>query len=448
MIYIGNHVSFSKGYAAMGLHEKVLGGNTFAFFTRNPRGGKTKDIDRADIDALNKLLRNEKFGPLVAHAPYTMNLCSSKPEIREYSKRVFQEDLARIEMLPGNCLNFHPGSHTGLGTEKGIEIIADVLNETLRPDQSTTVLLETMAGKGTEIGKTFGELKAILDLVRADVQCHLGVCLDTCHIWDAGYDIVNDLDGVLNHFDEVIGIERLYAVHLNDSKNPCGSHKDRHEKIGKGCIGKEALMKVVTHPVLQGKPFILETPNDDDGYKAEIAMVKEDAQRSKEAMNSIYHRISVRKYEDKAVEKEKIMEILKAGMQAPSAGNQQPWEFYVVTDKNKIQQLSKCSSYAGCAANAPVVIVPVYKKEGVRFPGMVLEDMSIAQENMWLMTDSLGLGGVWLGIAPVPDRMENVKKVLNLPDNLEAFSLFPVGYPAESRPQQDRFDESRIHFVQ
>ena len=258
----------------MGLHEKVLGGNTFAFFTRNPRGGKTKDIDRADIDALNKLLRNEKFGPLVAHAPYTMNLCSSKPEIREYSKRVFQEDLARIEMLPGNCLNFHPGSHTGLGTEKGIEIIADVLNETLRPDQSTTVLLETMAGKGTEIGRTFGELKAILDLVRADVQCHLGVCLDTCHIWDAGYDIAGDLDGVVAEFDRVIGLDRLKAIHLNDSLNGRGSHKDRHARIGEGRIGLDALVAVTNHPQLRHLPFFLETPNDLDGYAKEISLLR------------------------------------------------------------------------------------------------------------------------------------------------------------------------------
>lgn len=275
MIYIGNHVSFSKGYAAMGFHEKNLGGNTFAFFTRNPRGGKTKETDPSDTDALKRFLKDEKFGPLVAHAPYTMNLCSSKPEIREYSRQVFQEDLTRMELLPGNYFNFHPGSHTGLGVEKGIEFIAAVLNETLKPEQKTTVLLETMAGKGTEIGSRFEELKAILDKVRPELRGHTCVCLDTCHIWDAGYDIVNDLDGVLKQFDEVVGMDRLYAVHLNDSKNPCGSHKDRHEKIGKGYIGKNALMSVVTHPLLQGRPFILETPNDDEGYIEEITMVKE-----------------------------------------------------------------------------------------------------------------------------------------------------------------------------
>lgn len=274
MIYIGNHISLSKGYAAMGRHEKSLGGNTFAFFTRNPRGGKTREIDPADVSSLNTFLRDEHFGKLVAHAPYTMNLCSSRPEIREYSRTVFREDLAKVELIPGNYMNFHPGSHTGMGVETGIEMIADVLNETLKPGQSTTVLLETMSGKGTEIGGQFEELQSILGRIKPEVQGKIGVCLDTCHIWDAGYDIVGDLNGVLEHFDSVIGMERLYAIHLNDSRNPCGSHKDRHEKLGQGCIGKEALMAVVTHPLLQGRPFILETPNEDDGYKVEIEMVK------------------------------------------------------------------------------------------------------------------------------------------------------------------------------
>lgn len=258
----------------MGLHEKDLGGNTFAFFTRNPRGGKAKKKDPRDVESLNLFLKKEKFGKLVAHAPYTMNLCSAKPDIREYSKRIFAEDLKDMELLPGNYMNFHPGSHTGLGAEEGIRIIADVLNDVVKPEQTTTVLLETMAGKGTEVGRSFEELKAILDLVHPKLQDKLGVCLDTCHIWDAGYDIVHDLDGVLKEFDEVIGLDRLYAVHLNDSKNPCGSHKDRHEKLGEGEIGMDALMSVVRNPKLQGRPFILETPNDDEGYQKEIAAVK------------------------------------------------------------------------------------------------------------------------------------------------------------------------------
>lgn len=274
MIYIGNHVSISKGYEAMGLHEQNLGGNTFAFFTRNPRGGRAKKKDPGDVESLNLFLKKEQFGKLVAHAPYTMNLCSAKPDIREYSKRIFAEDLKDMELLPGNYMNFHPGSHTGLGAEEGIRIIADILNETLKPEQTTIVLLETMAGKGTEVGRSFEELKAILDLVHPELRSRLGVCMDTCHIWDAGYDIVQDLDGVLKEFDEVIGLDRLYAVHLNDSKNPCGSHKDRHEKLGQGEIGMEALMNVVCDPRLQGRPFILETPNDDEGYRREIAEVK------------------------------------------------------------------------------------------------------------------------------------------------------------------------------
>lgn len=274
MIYIGNHLSLSKGYEAMGLHEKELGGNTFAFFTRNPRGGKTKETDPDDIKALREFMEKEHFGKLVAHAPYTMNLCSAREEIRDYSRRVFEEDLGKMELLPDNYMNFHPGSHTGIGTGQGIRIIADVLNQALKPDQATVVLLETMAGKGTEIGSTFEELKAILDRISPDLKSRVGVCFDTCHVWDAGYDIVNDLDGVLQHFDELIGLDRLYAVHLNDSMNPRGSHKDRHEKIGKGMIGEKALMNVVRHPLLQGRPFILETPNEDDGYRQEIALVK------------------------------------------------------------------------------------------------------------------------------------------------------------------------------
>ncbi len=274
-VFIGNHVSVSGGYKAMGLFEQKLGGDTFSFFTRNPRGGNAKAIDPQDIADLNAFLKDNQFGKLVAHAPYTMNLCSDKPEVREFALRAFQEDLAKMELLPDNYFNFHPGSHVGQGAEEAIKVIADALNQTLKPEQTTTVLLETMAGKGTEVGRTFEELRAIIDLVDPTLQSKLGVCLDTCHVWDAGYDIVNDLDGVLKKFDEVIGLERLKALHLNDSMNVCGAHKDRHEKLGLGKIGKEALARVLNHPAVQGKPFILETPNDDAGYMEEIQWVKE-----------------------------------------------------------------------------------------------------------------------------------------------------------------------------
>lgn len=273
MIYIGNHVSISKGYLSMGKTEERLGGNTFAFFTRNPRGGRSSEADPEDIAALRDFLSAHSFGSLVAHAPYTMNLCSAKEDIREYSGNIFREDLQKMELLPGQFFNFHPGSHLKQGYERAADEIADVLNRTISSDQTTTVLLETMAGKGTEVGRSFEELKGILD--RTERKEKIGVCFDTCHVWDAGYDIVNDLDGVLRHFDEVIGLDRLFAVHLNDSKNECGSHKDRHEKIGFGKIGEEALMRVVNHPLLQNRPFILETPNDDEGYRKEIALVKQ-----------------------------------------------------------------------------------------------------------------------------------------------------------------------------
>ena len=273
MIYIGNHVSISKGYLSMGKTEVRLGGNTFAFFTRNPRGGRSSEADPEDIAALRDFLSAHSFGRLVAHAPYTMNLCSAKEDIREYSGNIFREDLQKMELLPGQFFNFHPGSHLKQGYERAADEIADVLNRTISADQTTTVLLETMAGKGTEVGRSFEELKGILD--RTERKEKIGVCFDTCHVWDAGYDIVNDLDGVLRHFDEVIGLDRLFAVHLNDSKNECGSHKDRHEKIGFGKIGEEALMRVVNHPLLQNRPFILETPNDDEGYRKEIALVKQ-----------------------------------------------------------------------------------------------------------------------------------------------------------------------------
>ncbi|MFQ7265195.1 MAG: deoxyribonuclease IV [Lachnospiraceae bacterium] len=272
MIYIGNHLSASKGFYAMGKMALKLGGDTFAFFTRNPRGGKAKDLDEEDIRKLRELMEEHHFGKLVAHAPYTLNLCSAKEDVRTFARETIADDLRRMEYLPGNYYNFHPGSHVGQGADQGIAMIAEVLNETLRPDQKTTVLLETMAGKGSEVGRTFEELRQILD--RVDCADKVGVCLDTCHVWDGGYDIVGGLDGVLRKFDEIIGLDRLLAVHLNDSKNDCGAAKDRHEKLGQGHIGPDALRAVVTHPLLQDRPFILETPNDDAGYAAEIARVR------------------------------------------------------------------------------------------------------------------------------------------------------------------------------
>ena len=273
MYYIGNHLSASKGFAAMGKEAVKLGGNTFAFFTRNPRGGKAKAIDEKDIDKFLAFAKEHKFGKIVAHAPYTMNLCSAKEDIRNFSKEMIADDMKRMEYIPDNYYNFHPGSHTGQGVETGIEYIAQTLNEIITPQQSTTILLETMAGKGSEIGRTFEEIRTIIDKV--ELNDKLGVCFDTCHVWDAGYDIVENLDSVLEEFDKVIGIDRLKAVHFNDSMNVCGSHKDRHQKIGQGNIGEEAMKRVACHPILKGKPFILETPNDDEGYAAEIAMFKE-----------------------------------------------------------------------------------------------------------------------------------------------------------------------------
>lgn len=273
MYYIGNHLSASKGFAAMGRAAVKLGGNTFAFFTRNPRGGKAKAIDEKDIEKFLAFAKEHEFGKIVAHAPYTMNLCSAKEDIRKFSKEMIADDMKRMEYIPGNYYNFHPGSHVGQGAEKGIALIAEALNEALKPEQTTTVLLETMAGKGTEVGRTFEELREILD--RVELNDKMGVCLDTCHVWDGGYDIVNDLDGVLNEFDRVIGLDRLKAVHFNDSMNDCGSHKDRHAKIGEGKIGAEAMRRVALHPLLEGRPFILETPNDDEGYRREIQMVRE-----------------------------------------------------------------------------------------------------------------------------------------------------------------------------
>ena len=256
----------------MGKAATKLGGNTFAFFTRNPRGGKAKDIDPADADKLMEYIEQNGFGKLVAHAPYTMNLCSDKPDIREFAKNMLIDDVKRMEHTPNQYYNFHPGSHAGQGVEAAISIITDALNEAMFPEMTTTILLETMAGKGTEIGRNFEELKEIIDGVKD--KSHIGVCLDTCHVWDGGYDIVNDFDKVLDEFDQVIGLEYLKAIHINDSMNPCGAHKDRHEKIGEGHIGNDAFRKIVNNPRVQGLPFILETPNDDAGYAKEIEMIK------------------------------------------------------------------------------------------------------------------------------------------------------------------------------
>lgn len=272
-MYIGNHLSTSKGYAAMGKEAVKLGANTFAFFTRNPRGGSAKTIVPSDVEQLLQLMEEKQFGKLVAHAPYTMNLCAAKEDVRRFSKEMIADDLKRMEYTPGNYYNFHPGSHVGQGAKTGIALIVETLNEVLTPEQSTTVLLETMAGKGSEVGRSFEELRAILDGV--ELKDKMGVCFDTCHVWDGGYDIVNRLDDVLDEFDRVIGLERLYAVHFNDSMNECGARKDRHARIGEGCIGMEGMRRVATHPLLEGKPFILETPNDDEGYKREIALVRE-----------------------------------------------------------------------------------------------------------------------------------------------------------------------------
>ena len=272
MFYIGSHISASKGYEAMGKQALKLGANTFAFFTRNPRGGKAKEIDEADVQKFLELAKEHSFGKLVAHAPYTMNACAAREDIRKFAGEMMTDDLRRMEYTPGNYYNFHPGSHVGQGSETGVQLTAELLNEVLKPEQTTTVLLETMAGKGSEIGRSFEELKAILDLV--ELKDKMGVCLDTCHVWDAGYDIVNDLDGVLDSFDKIIGLDYLKAIHMNDSMNPLAAHKDRHEKIGEGQIGLEALERVINHPLLQGLPVILETPNDDAGYAKEISLLK------------------------------------------------------------------------------------------------------------------------------------------------------------------------------
>lgn len=273
MIYIGCHLSSVKGFMNMGRQALSIGANTFAFFTRNPRGGKAKDIDTEDVAAFLELARTNGFGRLVAHAPYTLNPCSAEARVREFAHIVMADDLKRMEYIPGNYYNLHPGSHVGQGAEAGIELTAQLLNNILKPEQTTTVLLETMAGKGSEIGRSFEELKAIIDRVQLDDK--VGVCLDTCHVSDGGYDIAGSLDRVLEEFDRVLGMNRLKALHINDSLNPQGSHKDRHARIGEGHIGLEAIAKVVYHPALKGLPCILETPNELDGYAKEIQMIKD-----------------------------------------------------------------------------------------------------------------------------------------------------------------------------
>ncbi len=273
MMQIGSHISSAKGYEAMGKQALKLGASTFAFFTRNPRGGSAKAVNEADVQRFLELWKEKGYGKIVAHAPYTLNACSDKAQVRRFAREAFAEDLVRMEYTPGNYYNFHPGSHVGQGEETGVRLIAELLNECLWEDMTTTVLLETMAGKGSEIGRSFEELREILD--RVHLSGKMGVCLDTCHVWDAGYDIVNDLESVLREFDRVVGLNRLKAVHINDSMNTLGSHKDRHARIGEGQIGTEAFVRIINHPALRELPFILETPNDDAGWTKEIAMLRE-----------------------------------------------------------------------------------------------------------------------------------------------------------------------------
>lgn len=272
MLKIGCHLSASKGFLNMAKEIVSIGGNTFQFFTRNPRGGSAKPIDEKDIEAFKAFSKENGIDVILAHAPYTLNACSADPDIRDFAKRVFADDLNRMEYVSGNMYNFHPGSHVKQGVDIGIDYIAEMLNEVLDKSQHTKVLLETMAGKGSEIGRTFEELERIIEKV--ELKEHLGVCLDTCHVYDAQYNIVDDLDGVLSEFDKVIGLDRLCAIHANDSKNPFGSHKDRHEKIGEGFIGVNTFEHIINHPLLQGIPIYLETPNELSGYKKEIELLK------------------------------------------------------------------------------------------------------------------------------------------------------------------------------
>lgn len=272
MFIIGCHLSFAKGYEAIGVEALSIGANTFQFFTRSPRGGNAKPLNLMDVEALNRILIDYDFKDVLAHAPYTMNPCSAKESTRDYAEELMRDDLYRMSFIKGSLYNFHPGSHTGQGVEVAVEMISDMLNRVLSPEQETIVLLETMAGKGTEVGRCFEELEMIISKV--NVKEKIGVCWDTCHIYDAGYDIVNDLEGVIDEFDRIVGLDKLRAIHLNDSKNPFKSHKDRHEKIGEGSIGLETFGKIINHPKLRDLPFYLETPNDVEGYQVEIELLK------------------------------------------------------------------------------------------------------------------------------------------------------------------------------
>ena len=273
MLNIGCHLSVSKGYKAMGEDALKIGANTFQFFTRNPRGSKAKEIDPKDVEALLEIAKENKFAIFLAHAPYTLNACSADEHTREFAIEIMKDDLNRMEYLPNSLYNFHPGSHVKQGTKVGTEYIINLLNTVLKPEQTTRVLLETMSGKGTEVGQSFEELKQILDGVILSDK--MGICLDTCHVYDAGYDIVNDLDGVINEFDRIIGLDKLYAIHLNDSKNPFESHKDRHETIGEGSIGLDTITRIINHPKLRHLPFFLETPNELPGHAKEIKILRE-----------------------------------------------------------------------------------------------------------------------------------------------------------------------------
>ena len=277
MLHIGCHLSASRGFAAMGRQALELGANTFQFFTRNPRGSKAKDLDPADASALRDLMARHGFGPIVAHAPYIMNPCSKDDGIRRLAEKMMREDLALMEHLPGNYYNFHPGSHVGQGLEAGTHLIADMLNRVITPKQQTVVLLETMAGKGSEIGGRFKELRQIIDQVERSEK--VGVCMDTCHMSDGGYDIIGNLDAVLEEFDQVVGLDRLHAVHINDSMNPPGSRKDRHARIGEGTLGTETILRFLTHPALRHLPFVLETPTDDAGHGEEITLLRQLAEK-------------------------------------------------------------------------------------------------------------------------------------------------------------------------
>lgn len=273
MLRIGCHLSSAKGYCSMAKDAAKIHANTFQFFSRNPRGGNAKEINPEDVALFLKKVQEQNLIPILYHAPYTLNACSADPHLRDFARKTMADDLARMEYTPGNLYNFHPGSHVKQGVDVGISYIADMLNAILKPEQTTTVLLETMAGKGSEIGRSFEELRQILD--RIDLSDHMGICMDTCHVWDAGYDIANHLDDVLAEFDHIIGLNRLKAIHLNDSMNPLGSHKDRHARLGEGQIGLPSLKAIINHPALRHLPFYLETPNDLDGYAREIAMMRE-----------------------------------------------------------------------------------------------------------------------------------------------------------------------------